>query len=117
MNPGRDGIDLAIYSGIKKNTSTVIPKCFFMIWCQFYIAEDLSEFKPRFRGDNNIMGIGQFLGHKFVTVKPNTGDYFYKDSKFKRYKAINVVYDHELSRSLRYECYHVQLLRDWSYDK
>ena len=87
------------------------------IWCQFYIAENLSEFKPRFRGDDNIMGIGKFLGDKFVTVRPNTGDYYYKDSKSKRYKAINVVYDHELSRSFGYECYHVQLLRDWSYSR
>ena len=86
-----------------------------MIWCQFYIAEDLSEFRPRFRGDDNIMGIGKFLGDKFVTVKPNTGDYYYKDCKSKRYKTINVVYDYELSRSFGYECYHIQLLRDWSY--
>lgn len=92
-------------------------KLYNMIWCQFYIAEDLSEFKPRFRGDDNIMFIGKFLGNRFVTIKPNTGDYYYKDSKSKRYKVINVVYDHELSRSLGYECYHVQLLRDWNYNR
>ena len=44
-------------------------------------------------------------------------EYYYKDSKSKRYKAINVVYDHELSRSLGYECYHVQLLRDCNYNR
>lgn len=88
-----------------------------MIWCQFYIAEDLSDFKPRFRGDNHIMGIGKFLGDKFVSVKPVIGDYYYKDCKTKRYKAINVAYDHESSRALGYECYHVQLLRDLSYSK
>ena len=53
-----------------------------MLWCQFYIAEDLSEFKPRFRGDNCIMGIGKFLGDKFVYVKHDIGDYYYKDGKF-----------------------------------
>lgn len=88
-----------------------------MFWCQFYIAEDLSEFKPRFKGDDYIMGIGKFLGDKFVTAEPKIGGYFYKDGKSKRYKAINVEYDYELSRALGYECYHVQLLRDLSYRK
>ena len=92
-------------------------KDYIMVWCQFYIAEDLSEFKPRFRGDDHIMGIVKFLGDKFVSVKPDIGDYYYKDGKSKRYKTINVVYDHDMSRALGYECFHVQLLRDWSYSK
>lgn len=90
---------------------------YIMVWCQFYIAEDLSEFKPRFRGDDHIIGIGKFLGDKFFSVKPDIGDYYYKDGKSKRYKTINVVYDHDMSRALGYECYHVQLLRDFSYSK
>jgi len=88
-----------------------------MVWCQFYIAEDLSGFKPRFRGDDHIIGIGKFLGDKFVSVKPGIGDYYFKDGKSKRYKTINVVYDHDMSRALGYECFHVQLLRDWSYSR
>lgn len=40
-----------------------------MVWCQFHIMEDMSEFKPRFNGDNNIIGVGKFLGSKITKPK------------------------------------------------
>ena len=83
-----------------------------MVWCQFHIMEDMSEFKPRFNGDNNIVGVGEYLGYKFFKEVPEIGCYFYKDKKCKRYKVINVAYDYELSRAEGFECYHIQLLRD-----
>ena len=83
-----------------------------MVWCQFHIMEDMSEFKPRYEGDENITGIGKFIGSKLSKNKPDIGDYYYKDGKTKRYKVINVVFDYELSRAEGIECYHIQLLRD-----
>ena len=79
--------------------------------------EDMSEFKPRFNGDNNIIGVGEFIGDKFFKKVPEIGDYYYKDKRTKRYKVINVVFDYELSRAGGIECYHIQLLRDWEYKK
>ena len=83
-----------------------------MVWCQFHIMEDMSEFKPRFNGDNNIIGVGKYLGGKIFKEAPEIGNYFYKDGRTKRYKIINVVLDHELSRAEGIDCYHIQLLRD-----
>ena len=75
----------------------------------------MSEFKPRYNGDNNIIRVGKFIGDKFIKEVPEIGDYYYKDKRTKRYKVINVVYDYELSRAERVECYHIQLLRDRNY--
>lgn len=86
-----------------------------MVWCQFHIMEDVSEFKPRFNGDNNIIGVGKFIGDKFFKKVPEIGDYYYKDKRTKRYKVINVVFDYELSRAGGIGCYHIQLLRDKNY--
>lgn len=89
----------------------------FMVWCQFHIMENLSEFKPRYEGDDNIIGVGDFIGGKITNRKPEIGDYYYKDNKTKRYTVINVVFDYELSRAEGINCYHIQLLRDWNYRK
>lgn len=83
-----------------------------MVWCQFHIMEDMSEFKPRYEGDGNIIGVGKYLGSKFSMEAPIIGSYYYKDRKTKRYKVINVVLDYELSRAQGIECYHIQLLRE-----
>ena len=88
-----------------------------MNWCQFHTMENMSEFKPRYNGDMNIIGVGKYIGGKVTKNIPEIGDYYFKDCRTKKYKVINVQYDYELSRAEGIECYHIQLLRDWNYSK
>lgn len=88
-----------------------------MVWCQFHAMEKMSEFKPRYEKDTNIICVGKFIGSKFTNRKPEIGDYYFIDSRTKRYIVINVQLDYDLTRVEGLECFHIQLLRDWNYSK